>query len=373
MNEALCLRTLGSVMDWSDYHARSEYQWLRLMSRFKYDGYRDFVAGVQFLEALITWLTQFQTSDERQTAYEFLKKRLVYVGTAELTKLVDLCYFETIRPTVAKIAANDLGIERYRLWSHPEGTERFTQCLRHVLFMGLSDGARTDLLRYAAKGALTNEQVVGFTQIDPDKWQDLLDDLRKDTENCNARFRCLFVIDDFTASCTSLLRKPPHAEEWKGKLVRLSKSLKRARNELEAYPLEENWILCVHHYLATEHAKLTAHERERQAAGDLGNDWFGRVEFSFSAVFDSSIKVTSETDPQFLALADKYYDPNIESEKHLRECGIDNLKRGYAACSLPLVLEHNTPNNSLALLWSESSGEEEIAMRPLFRRHQRHS
>ena len=64
-------------------------------------------------------------------------------------------------------------------------------------------------------------------------------------------------------------------------------------------------------------------------------------------------------DPQFLALADKYYDPSIESEKHLRECGIDNLKRGYAACSLPLVLEHNTPNNSLALLWAESTGEEE--------------
>ena len=47
-------------MDWSDDHARIEYQWLRLMSRFKYDGYRDFVAGVQFLECLITWLTQFR-------------------------------------------------------------------------------------------------------------------------------------------------------------------------------------------------------------------------------------------------------------------------------------------------------------------------
>ncbi len=360
-------------MDWSDDHARTEYQWLRLMSRFKYDGYRDFVAGVQFLESLITWLTQFETSDERQIAYEFLKKRLVYVGPAELSKLVDLCYFERIRPTVAKMAANDLGIERFRLWSHPGGTERFAHCLRQVLFMGLSDGARTDLLRYAAKGALTNEQVVGFTQIDPDKWQDLLDDLRKDTENCDARFRCLFVIDDFTASGTSLLRKPPRAEEWKGKLIRLWNSLERARQELDIYPMEENWTLYVHHYLATEHAKHTAIEREEHAASERGNCWFGDVEFSFSAVFDSSIKITSETDPQFLALAEKYYDPNIESEKHLNECGIDNLKRGYAACSLPLVLEHNTPNNSLALLWAESSGEAEIAMRPLFRRHQRHN
>ena len=360
-------------MDWSDDHARIEYQWLRLMSRFKYDGYRDFVAGVQFLESLITWLTQFESSDERQTAYKFLKKRLVYVGPAELTKLVDLCYFEKIRPMVAEMAADDLAAKRYRLWSHPGGNERFDHCLRHVLFMGLSDGARTDLLRYAARGELTNEQVVGFTQIDPDKWQDLLDDLRKDTNDCNARFRCLFVIDDFTASGTSLLRKPARAERWKGKLVRLWNSLDRARQELGSDPMEENWTLYVHHYLATEHAKLTAHEREAQAASELGDSWFGDVEFSFSLVFDSSIKVTDETDPQFLALADKYYDPNIESEKHLRECGIDNLKRGYAACSLPLVLEHNTPNNSLALLWAESDGEGDIAMRPLFRRHQRHN
>ena len=310
------------------------------MSRFKYDGYRDFVAGVQFLESLITWLTQFETSDERQTAYEFLKKRLVYVGPAELTKLVDLCYFERIRPTVAKMAANDLGVERYRLWSHPRDTEKFAHCLRHVLFMGLSDGARTDLLRYAAKGALTNEQVVGFTQIDPDKWQDLLDDLRKDTENCNARFRCLFVIDDFTASGTSLLRKPPYSDEWKGKLVRLWKSLEHARRVLDTDPMAENWILYVHHYLATEHAQSTALERERQAESELGDDWFGGVEFSFSAVFDSSIKVTSETDPEFLALTEKYYDPNIESEKHLRECGIDNLKRGV--CSLLLTTSIGT-------------------------------
>ena len=63
------------------------------------------------------------------------------------------------------------------------GHETFAHCLRHVLFMGLSDGARTDLLRYAARGTLTNEQVVGFTQIDSDKWQELLDDLRKDSNN----------------------------------------------------------------------------------------------------------------------------------------------------------------------------------------------
>ena len=104
MNEALYLRTLANIMEWSDDRARDEYQWLRLMSRFKYDSYRDFVAGARFLEYLITWLTQFEIPD-RQTAYDFVRRRLVYVGSAELTKLVELCYFETVKPKITAAAA----------------------------------------------------------------------------------------------------------------------------------------------------------------------------------------------------------------------------------------------------------------------------
>lgn len=359
-------------MQWSNDRARIEYEWLRLISKFKYDGYRDFVAGVQFLESLITWLTQFETSEERQTAYDFLKDRLVYVSPAELTKLIDLCYFEHIRPMVTQVAANDLAVDRYRLWSHPNGSKRFDYCFRHVLFMGLSDGARTDLLRYAARGKLKNEQVVSFTQIDPDKWQDLLDCLRNDTNDRNARFHCLFVIDDFTASGTSILRRPGLEKEWKGKLVRLWNSLDYARRELQIELMQENWSLRVHHYLATQQARCTLLKRKQQAAHEREHNWFKNLEFSFSSIFDSSIKVTDQTDHRFLLLTEKHYDPNIESKQHLEECEIDNLKRGYAECSLPLVLEHNTPNNSLALLWAESSKGAKIAMRPLFRRHQRH-
>ena len=47
---------------------------------------------------------------------------------------------------------------------------------------------------------------------------------------------------------------------------------------------------------------------------------------------------------------------------------------GFGECGLPLVLDHNTPNNSLALLWAETPGDGgKHPMRPLFRRRQRHS
>ena len=37
-------------MAWSDDRARTEFAWLRLMARFKYDDYSDFLAGVRFIE-----------------------------------------------------------------------------------------------------------------------------------------------------------------------------------------------------------------------------------------------------------------------------------------------------------------------------------
>ena len=330
MNEGLCLRTLASIMEWTDDHAREEYQWLRLMSRFKYDGYRDFVAGVRFLECLITWLTQFKTSKQREVAYDFVRQRLVYVGPAELNKLIELCYFEIVKPKIAKAAAREIGIEQYHLWAHQDGPTKYADSLRHVLFMGLSDGARVDLLRYAARGDLINEQVVGFTQIDSDKWMDLLTDLRNDTNRDDARFRYLFVLDDFTASGTSLLRKT--RGEWKGKLVRLWNSLERTKEE---NPLEEGWKLYVHHYLATPDAVSVLKKRQDEIASEREEHWFQNVEFTFSTILNDSIKMTSATDSEFLDLADKYYDPNIEPKNHLEESGIGNLKRGYAACSLP--------------------------------------
>ena len=210
-----------------------------------------------------------------------------------------------------------------------------------------------------------------FTQIDSDKWEDLLADLREDTHVEDARFRYLFVLDDFTASGTSLLRKPE--DKWKGKLVRLWNSLERTKTELKEDPLEEGWTLYVHHYLATPWAVATAKERHADAAKERGDEWFQKVKFTFSAKLDASIEVTAASDPEFLKLTDTYYDASIEPKRHLEECGIDDLRRGYAACSLPLILEHNTPNNSLALLWAESAGTDGRAMRPLFRRHQRHS
>jgi hypothetical protein len=371
MNEQLCLRTLASIMEWSTDKAREEYQWLRLISRFKYDGYREFVAGSRFLERLITWLSQFEMVEERQTAYQFARERLIYVSAEEMHKLVELFYFDHVRPFILRAAAKSLATPASLVWAHPEGPERFESMLRQTLFMGLSDGAHMDILRYRSQGELTNEQVVGFTQIDADKWTSLLEDLREDIKDPNALFKVLYVVDDFTASGTSLLRKPK--DKWKGKLVRLLQSLKNATESLGYSPFHEEWILCIHHYLATDQAVGENTRRIKAAGVDYGNDWFEAVELSHSAVVDASAVVSNPSDADFLTIADRYYNPAIEPKKHLEESGIRDLRRGYGACSLSLVLSHNTPNNSLPIFWADSGAAAGHRMRPLFYRHQRHT
>jgi hypothetical protein len=111
--------------------------------------------------------------------------------------------------------------------------------------------------------------------------------------------------------------------------------------------------------------------RDRQITLNPYPGWFNNVQFSFGSILPPDFPLNAESNAAFLALADKYYDPSIENE-HTRVAGTD-AKLGFGQCALPLVLEHNTPNNSIALVWSDTVGKDgHHAMRPLFRRRQRH-
>ncbi len=73
----------------------------------------------------------------------------------------------------------------------------------------------------------------------------------------------------------------------------------------------------------------------------------------------------------------RHYNSSIQDE-HTVKGGVERLDFGYGGCALPLVLDHNTPNNSVALLWAECEAREkeglkEPEMRALFRRRVRHS
>jgi len=99
-----------------------------------------------------------------------------------------------------------------------------------------------------------------------------------------------------------------------------------------------------------------------------------QIELSHGHVFQPDFALDGPAHGEFLALVDRHYNPSIEEKKHNKESGVTAINRGYAACAIPLVLEHNTPNNSFAMIWAECyGGSEAPEMRPLFRRRQRHT
>ena len=176
----------------------------------------------------------------------------------------------------------------------------------------------------------------------------------------------MFLIDDFIASGTTLIR----VEEgnWKGKLPRFRTEVQKV---LPTH-FEEGWSLCVHHYIGTHHAEKTVLERQNQALEHYGPDkWFREVQFSFGVPLPADLPITASSHPQFVGLTQSYYDDSIET-KHMKLGGQD-ARLGFGGCALPLILEHNSPNNAVALLWAETpGGPGKHAMRPLFRRRQRH-
>lgn len=365
-------------MGWNDEKAREEFAWLRLMARIKYDGYQAFHPGMRFIETLITWLQQFELAD-RAVAYAFVRCFLVYIGPIEMQRLVEQFYPRTVRPRLARLVAAEYGIQPYQVLADRCAYAATERLRRQTLFMGLSDGARIDRIRHANSGVLTNEQFVQVTQVDTERWRDLIDSLRRDLNDPCAKFRVVYLVDDFVGTGTSFLRYDKEREKWKGKLVRFRDSLDALSNTVKEEDLfEDEWHLCVHHYLASADAVESIEERIGAIHEELSYSWKAPAEASYGMTLPSDLPVREdgETHADFAKLTRIYYDSQIES-RHTKIGGAQHLGLGYGGCGLPLVLEHNTPNNAVALLWAETDVDRERrvgahSMRALFRRRQRH-
>lgn len=372
----MALRLIAEIMNWplDDGTATDEYRWLRQMSAVKYDSYSDFRAGVRFLESFATWLKQFDQAD-RAAAYEFVKRRLVYISAAELQCLVDSFIPEVVTPNLRNVVAAELGVRPYEIWRTSKGTEAFNRRLRKTLFVGLSDGSRVDLLRRSNAGRISTEQVVPMFNVDDDKWIDMAKNLAAEAGMAAGdKFDSVYLVDDFTASGTTFIRRT--AGVWKGKLTKFNKLIKKAQAEIgDDFPIAQRYALHIHHYVSSFRARKVLIERLAEAEENWGDRTFGSWAVTEGLLLPEHLELTRPADGEMLDLCDKYYDDALflRLETHCREAGQTDMKLGYAQCALPVVLDHNTPNNSIPLLWAETAGAKGAhSMRPLFFRRDRH-
>lgn len=164
----------------------------------------------------------------------------------------------------------------------------------------------------------------------------------------------MFLVDDFSGSGKTLLRIEKGAV--KGKLPKLHGALEGLR---EGGLVEDDVDVTVILYAASEQAS----DHIRATLPDTGLPaWEIRV----VQTLPTWVRV-DRSDAAMADLSERYYD-DVLTDKHKGRAPL-----GYANCALPLVLSHNTPNNSISLLWADTTDEPNgLLRRALFPRYERH-
>ena len=368
MRQELAETLLAKIMDWTDAEKAAERRHLESFALYKYDDYQQFTPGSRFVESLALWLRQFERGEERRTAYRFVRHRLVFVSGSEMNHLVQLCMPTIIRPRLIRDAAADLAVEEHRVKFVTESVE-YRALLRRTLVLGLSDGARTDQFRRANPRDMSNEQVFHAYDVSEGKATGLLKKLEKDLaeilgrapEPGEKRFRYVVLLDDFSASGTSAIRREGDGS-LDGKIPRIVREL-ASNSALGAVIADAGVRVVVVLYICSEQA--IAHVRRHLDTLSFPK---GQIEFEVVSRLSTSTPLDDVDDAGILGLAnqDRYFDPVVDDEH--AEKGGTSKRLGYAEGRLPLVLGHNTPNNSIYLIWAEDAQK----VRGLFPRVSRH-
>lgn len=372
MNSNLANQLLASIMNWDAQTLASERAALEFMGSMKYDAYDRYMPGMRFMSSLVQWLNDIDEED-RDVAFSFVKDRLVFISSTQMNYLVDLLYDSKIRPSLLDMATAETGMASY-MRSSKVVRERFEIEKRSSLVIGLSDGAHTDILRRSAQ--FSNEQVLTNYYPDGKKLKDMLDDLRNDDKLKgvqNPYFRRVFLIDDFTASGKSFIRFDKDDGKYHGKLKKIIDELLAENKDLteeekkagkeevrhlsyllnpEERPVQIDILFCI----ATEKARTNIEDSLKAYLAASG--FQNKVAFTIHIVqlLEDKLSNDIKTDPDLVKM--------LKKEKHFVEEAVlsksyhvgkdDEPWLGFDECALPVVLAHNTPNNSLPVIWQDA-------------------
>lgn len=394
---------LARVMEWQDEDVVRKYvPILQLLADYKYDQYQRFGPGKRFIESLALWLQQFDPSD-RPAAFDLVMSKLVYFSDAELSHLVQHAYPDVIVQERMRLVAEEKDIPPHcvgEIARHP----RFKELRLKSLYLGLSDGARTNELRRAGQGEISNEQIWQAYELGDSKAEEMLEELQKsltedepakklptaeefwqlhDSEGRPAaekalagiieslpgakpiapkpKFNLIWLLDDFSGSGNTYIRFDGKTGRYKGKIKKIYERLHHG--DLIDPSHYEVYLLL---YIATRQAIDHIEYWSERFTSENG---YKPLQIRVLCPIEREAALTHDLSPSLKAILEnpKYYDKHA-SDKHIKVGGTDDANYGFANCALPVVLPHNTPNNSVYVLW----GPESYDFYGLFPRVSRH-
>lgn len=351
MKYELAEQILKSTMThWSQIQMSDETKDIQIISEIKYDDYQQYTHGMRFVESLALWMRQFDNQSDKDCAYDLVKNKLIYVSEEEMRQLVSDAF---------PVAMKKYLLERARLFCKEnevhtveERKKIFEYYKRKSLFLGLSDGAHMDYFR-RQNPSLSNEQVFVHYDFSESKLLDMRKNLEKDKNNekiCQRygiledyAFIDFFLIDDFMGSGKSYIHKDK--EGWHGKIKKFFERMDKMEYKKER--MHVHLVLFVSTLKALQYVKENAKEYTREiGANDITIDCIQMVQpvnweensWLKDLLARNYDKYSKESDCTYV---DVHYKVGEGKEPYL----------GFADGSFPLVLYHNTPNNSLPVLW----------------------
>jgi hypothetical protein len=249
-----------------------------------------------------------------------------------------------------------------RIKKHP----RFRELQLKTLYLGLSDGARTNEIRRSSSGEIGNEQIWQAYELGEDKANDMADALKTSLEEAgysasNPRFNLIWLLDDFSGSGNTYIRYDSKQKKYKGKIKKVYERLNRG-DLIDTSHYEVFLLLYVATRKAIDHIAYWA-ERFTSEHG------YKPLQVRVLCTIEDDEGLTRGWPPELQSILTKpaYYDPKA-FDKHIAVGGTKDAQLGFAGCALPVVLSHNTPNNSVYILW----GPETLSFFGLFPRVSRH-
>lgn len=355
---------LARVMGWQHQQMVQEHvPELQLLAYYKYDAYQRFGPGRRFIESLALWLNRLDYED-RPAALELVKNNLVFFSDREISHIVEMAYPDLIVRERLRLVAEEYGLPSYRvgeLSRHP----RFEELRLKSLYLGLSDGARTNELRRASKHEINNEQIWQAYELGEQKSGAMLVDLKKSLEKAGheanySHFNLIWLFDDFSGSGNTYIRYDSKEKTYGGKLQKIYNQLHHLKL-IDPSHYEVFLVL----YIATRQAIDHIEYWSERFTSEHG---FKPLQLRVLCPLERDLSLTANPTASIKALLDKdkYFD--IDANDNNIAVGGTDGRLGFAGCALPVVLSHNTPNNSIYLLW----GPEHYKYSGLFPRVVRH-
>jgi hypothetical protein len=291
-----------------------------------------------------------------------------------MTNFVSIAFPDFIRPLLIHQTANLLNLPERDVKKIVSSSE-FKVLLRQSLFLGLSDGAYIGTFR-RCNPQISNEQVrlsheIPSQRIDAmitELHSDLKDLLGREPQENERKFKVVFLLDDFSGSGLSYLRRNPDGT-YGGKITKILREILEDNpsetNPLRASVDSDNLRIGIVLYVATTRAK--------QHLDRIMGEWIGengaRIKHEVLVVQEipDEVCVRPESDNRLADLLTTYFDESIK-DWHYKVGKCERPYLGFDECALPVILSHNTPNNSIPLLWYDESKE----YKGLFPRVSRH-